>query len=722
MEQKNNVMKKIFKISGNIVDVVKKNIYKGTLTIENGKITDIIKDNTVKSNNYILPGLIDSHVHIESSMLVPSEFAKIAVCHGTVATVSDPHEIANVCGIEGINYMIEDGEKVPFKFFFGAPSCVPATDFETSGAIIDSKDISNLMKRDDIYFLSEMMNFPGVINNKVEVLNKIKAAKAANKVIDGHAPSVTGKDLINYASKGISTDHECINIHEAIEKINAGMIIQIREGSAAKNFESLYTLIDSHPDKVMLCTDDTHPNDLIKDHIKKLVKMSIDKGLDIFNILRATTYNVVKHYNIPVGLLQKNDFADFIIVNNLKDFNVLETYIDGVLVAKNGKAKFKTTKNTIINNFNRTRISEKDIVAHSNNPTTKVIEVIDGELVTRMSERTLPAKKGVLFPDIENDILKIVVVNRYVDEKPIIGFVKNFGLKKGAIASSIAHDSHNIVAIGTSDKELVKAVNTIIKNKGGICAVNLGEITDLKLEIGGLMSRNDAYTVSAHYEKVHNKAVEYGSKLKSPFMTMAFMTLLVIPSIKIGDKGIMDVNQFKYIIMTLDDVKKSIRSINDFPKKGIIFKDLSTAFKDKDVLSFMADEIYNYYKDKKITKVIGIESRGFILGSALAYKLKAGFIPLRKPGKLPAEVHSYTYDLEYGQDTLEIHKDAIEPNDVVLIHDDVLATGGTALAALELVKQFNTKDVYVNFICEISFLKGMERFKDKNRIYSLLKF
>ena len=712
---------KSFSVSGNIVDVVNRKIFKGTVTVENGKIKSITEGNT-NETQYIMPGFIDAHVHIESSMLVPSEFARLAVTHGTVATVSDPHEIANVMGIEGVKYMIENGKTVPFKFFFGAPSCVPATSFETSGAVLGVSETEELLKMTDIHYLAEMMNFPGVLYDNDEVMAKIALAKKYGKPVDGHAPGLKGDDAKKYIAAGISTDHECFTIEEAVEKIKLGMTIQIREGSAAKNFNSLYPLIDKYPDKVMLCTDDTHPNDLVKDHIRKLVKMGIDKGLDKFNVLRAATFNVVSHYKLSVGLLQKNDPADFIVVDDLDTLNVLSTYINGELVAEKGKALFTADRSGIINNFNTEFITAEEIVMRSNNERTKVIEVIDGELITRMSERTLHVTNGELQPDVGNDILKIVVVNRYKKERPIIGFVRNFGLKRGAIASSIAHDSHNIVAVGTNDKDIVTSVNTVIKNKGGICACLNNDIVDLKLEVGGLMSVRDGNTIAAEYEKVHNRAIELGSELKSPFMTMAFMTLLVIPAIKIGDKGIMDVNKFKYIIMTIDDVKHSIRDVPDFPKPGIMFKDISTAFKDKDVLNFMCEEIYNFYRDKKITKVVGVESRGFILGSALAYKLKAGFIPLRKPGKLPALTYSQTYELEYGTDTLEIHQDAISPDDVVLIHDDLLATGGTAKAAYDLVKRFNVTDVYINFIVELTFLNGMKRFEHPDKVFALVKF
>lgn len=710
-----------YTVSGNIIDVVKKRIFKGSIEIHNGKIIRII-EKSVDESHYILPGFIDAHVHIESSMLVPAEFARLAVTHGTVATVSDPHEIANVVGIDGVKFMIGNGKEVPFKFYFGAPSCVPATSFETSGAVFGVTETEELLKMDDVYYLSEMMNFPGVIYDNEEVLAKISLAQKYGKPIDGHAPGLKGDHAKKYAAAGISTDHECFTKEEAVEKIKLGMTIQIREGSAAKNFNSLYEIIDEYPDNVMLCTDDIHPNDLLKDHIRKLIKMGIEKKLDLFNLLRAATYNVVKHYRLPVGLIQINDSADFIVVDDLKEFNILSTYINGEKVAEKGEALFTAKTASAINNFNTEYITAGEVVMHSNNERTKVIEVIDGELVTRMSERMLHVTNGELQPDVGHDILKIVVVNRYKKERPIIGFVKNFGLKRGAIASSIAHDSHNIVAVGTNDTDLVNAINTIIKNKGGICACLKDDIEQLILEVGGLMSVRDGKIIASEYEKVHKRAIELGSELKSPFMTMAFMTLLVIPAIKIGDKGIMDVNKFKYIIMTIEDVKQSIRNVPDFPKPGIMFKDLSTAFKDKDVLNFMCEEIFNFYRDKKITKVLGIESRGFILGSALAYKLKAGFIPLRKPGKLPAETYSKTYELEYGTDTLEIHKDAISPDDIVLIHDDLLATGGTAKAAFDLVSEFNVKEIYINFIVELTFLDGIKRFTQSEKVFSMIKF
>ncbi|RLD63590.1 MAG: adenine deaminase [Bacteroidetes bacterium] len=539
---------KEFEISGTIVDVVNKCFYKGVVRVCDAKIVDVVKRDDVE-DQLILPGLIDSHIHIESSMLVPSEFAKAAVLHGTVATVSDPHEIANVLGIEGINFMIDNSKTVPFKFYFGAPSCVPATGFETSGFELNSEKIKNLLKSEDIYYLAEMMNFPGVIYSDKEVVDKINLSKKFNKPVDGHAPGLCGNDLKKYADAGISTDHECSTIEEALEKINCGMQIQIREGSAAKNFEVLCQLIDSHPDKVMLCSDDLHPDNLIEGHINKLIKKAQKKGFEFFNILRAATYNPVKHYGLNVGLLQKNDPADFIVVDGLDNFNVLKTYINGDLVAENKKALFKTDLCKPINNFTVENISKSDlIVSADNEKQMNVINAFDGELFTKRISVKPKTENNCVVTDIENDILKIVVVNRYAkNAKPIVGFIKGFGLKKGAIASSIAHDSHNIICVGTNDTDILNAIMKIIDNKGGIVAINSDDVSDLSLPIAGLMSNKPAREVAKQYLYINNKAIEFGSRFSAPFMTLAFMALLVIPEIKIGDKGLFDVNKFQFI-------------------------------------------------------------------------------------------------------------------------------------------------------------------------------
>lgn len=537
------------KISGNIVDIENKKIYSGTIFIKKNRITKIVKDNK-EYNNYILPGLIDSHIHIESSMLSPSNFARGAVVHGTVATVSDPHEISNVLGIKGVEWMIKDGKKTPFKFYFGASPCVPATEFETSGATLSSKDIETILKRPEIKFMAEMMNYPGVISGNKEVLEKIDVAKKYNKPIDGHIPYITGKNLEKYVKTGISTDHEATNIKEAKEKINLGMKIIIREGSAAKNFDALKPLIQTNPDMVMLCSDDRHPDDLKKGHINSLVKRALNEGYDKFNVLQAATLNPVKHYNLDVGLLKENDFADFIIIDNFKDFNILKTYINGKLVADSGKSLIKSSKPRVLNNFS-TSLKNLDYIkvkAKENTKKINVINAIEGELITTRSLETPLVKNGYIVSDPSRDILKILVVNRYSNAPAAIGFIKNFGLKKGAMATSVAHDSHNIVALGVEDKDILQALNLVIKNKGGMAIAYDNKSEFLPLPIAGLMSDKKIEEVAQTYSKINNIAQkELGCRLKAPYMTMSFMALLVIPEIKLGDKGLFDAKNFEFI-------------------------------------------------------------------------------------------------------------------------------------------------------------------------------
>ena len=533
-------------ISGNITDVLNFRIFPGTLTISNGKITKIQKSNK-RYNNYIIPGFIDSHIHIESSMLTPSEFARIASIHGTVAVVSDPHEIANVLGIEGVKFMLEDAKRIPFKFYFGAPSCVPATIFETSGAVLDAEKVEELLKMDEIKYFSEVMNFPGVIYDDPEVLQKIKTAKKLGKPIDGHAPGLSGKNLEKYIEAGILTDHECFSYQEAEEKIKFGMKILIREGSAAKNFEELIPLVKKYPEKCMFCSDDKHPDDLLKSHINELVKRAIRKGFDLMDVLRVACLNPTKHYDLEVGLLREGDDADFLVIDNLKNFNILKTYIKGELVADNGRTLIPKQNSIIINNFKAEKKRIEDFILTFKGGKIKVIEALDGQLITNSLIETPKINNDNIVSDVERDILKITVVNRYQNTKPAIGFIRNFGLQKGAIASSVAHDSHNIIAVGTSDQLLQKAVNLIIENKGGICAVSENEEMILPLPIAGIISDMDYEIVAVKYSQLDKKAKDFGSELSSPFMTLSFMALLVIPKIKLSDKGLFDGEKFEFV-------------------------------------------------------------------------------------------------------------------------------------------------------------------------------
>lgn len=535
------------KLSGHIIDVVSKKIIEGTVTMENGRIISIVTSDKV-DDQYILPGLVDAHIHIESSMMLPSEFARLSAPHGTVACVSDPHEIANVCGVKGIEYMIENGKKSPVKFYFAAPSCVPATGFETSGAILDAGEIESLMKNPDIFCLGEMMNFPGVLYNDEQVLSKLKAAKDSGKPIDGHAPDLSGDGLKKYVSSGISTDHECMSISEAGEKISLGMKIIIREGSAAKNFDTLIPLIEKYPDDIMFCSDDKHPDDLLKNgHINSLVRRAVSKGFNFMDVIRACSYNPVKHYKLNTGLLQTGDPADFIVIDNLKDFNVKATYIDGKLVAENGRACFdRYIPKDKINAFVASKIDAEQLHIEPKGTRIRVIEAEDGQLYTRSSLHEPKIADGNIVSDVENDLLKIVVYNRYQKSSPAIGFIKNFGLKRGALVSTVAHDSHNIVAVGTTDEEIASAINMIIECKGGILAKDGEKVCIMPLPVGGLMSDADGFTIAEQYEKADSMAKEFGSKLSAPFMTLAFMSLLCIPELKLGDKGLFEILKLSF--------------------------------------------------------------------------------------------------------------------------------------------------------------------------------
>ena len=538
-------------IKGNIIDIPNRNIFFGSIEVKKGKIVSIQVEQhnekeKAKQEGYILPGFIDAHVHIESSMLIPSEFARLAVVHGTVATVSDPHEIANVLGLKGVHYMIKNGEEVPLKFYFGAPSAVPATYFETAGAVINAKDIENLLQMPKVKYLAEMMNYPGVLYEDKEVLAKIAAAKKWNKPIDGHAPGLRGKDAQKYIAAGISTDHECFTYEEALEKLQLGMKILIREGSAAKNFEALIDLLPQYPDKIMFCSDDKHPDDLFEGHINQLVSRAVAKGIDLFDVLQAACINPKKHYNLEVGLLQKGEAADFIIVENLKDFKVKATYINGALVAKEGQSLITSVPTTSINNFNTKpkEVTDFEIEAIAKN--IRVIKAIDGEIVTESFIAPAKIENGKAVADIDNDILKIVVVNRYENATPAVAFIHNFNLKKGAIASSVGHDSHNIIAVGVDDASIRQAVNLIIENKGGISAVNGNDKKVLPLPVAGIMTNQDGYEVAKAYSEIDTMVKsEMGCSLTAPFMTLSFMALLVIPELKLSDKGLFDGKAFK---------------------------------------------------------------------------------------------------------------------------------------------------------------------------------
>ncbi len=532
-------------ISANIVDILNGTVFPGTIEIKNGIISRIVRDDG-KYDTYIMPGFIDAHVHIESTMLVPAGFARLAARHGTVATVSDPHEIANVLGIEGVHYMIENGRSVPFKFFFGASPCVPATQFETSGATLDPGAVEALLQKKEIRYLSEMMNFPGVINNDPDVMAKIALAKKYKKPVDGHAPGLRGAVLEKYINAGISTDHESFTYDEGKEKLSLGMKILVREGSAAKDFDVLSPLIAQYPSQCMFCTDDLHPGDLVRGQIDLLVLRALKMGIDTMTVLRCACLNPVLHYGLDVGLVRAGDAADFIEVDNLKDMNVLRTYINGTLVAEKGRALIPNAASPHVNNFVTGTKKPEEFRVRSREGRIKVIEAISGQVITGRTEGRLKPRNGFIVSDTDQDILKLTVVNRYGDAPPAVAFVRNFGLKKGAIAASVAHDSHNIVAVGVADEDICSAVNAVIVHKGGL-SVAYGNITEvLPLPVAGLMTDEDGLKVAERHSRMNDLAQQLGSSLGAPFMTLSFMALLVIPSLKLSDRGLFDGEAFTF--------------------------------------------------------------------------------------------------------------------------------------------------------------------------------
>jgi adenine deaminase len=557
-------------IAGMITDVLNRTVTAGTLHIQNGIIVHITPEPDTTYDQWIVPGFVDAHVHVESSMLVPSEFARLAVLHGTVATVSDPHEIANVLGVAGVRYMIDNGKRVPFKFNFGAPSCVPATQFETAGAVVTAADIRELFERDGLKYLSEMMNFPGVLFQDPMVMEKIRIAHELGKPVDGHAPGLRGEDARRYITAAdstasefhtsggvvISTDHECFTLEEALDKLAHGMKILIREGSAAKNFEALHSLISTHTQHVMLCSDDKHPNDLAVGHLDEVVRRALHKGHNVMNVLQCACVNPVKHYGLDVGLLQVGDAADFIVVNNLTEFRVHQTFINGECVAERGKTLIPRVQASEVNNCTAERKTPDDFriaasfhTTHSDLPLTiRVIEALDGQLITNELHETALVRDGAVVADVQRDLLKLAVVNRYTPHAaPALAFIKNFGLQAGAIASSVGHDSHNIIAVGTSDEALCASVNALIDVKGGICVVQSdGTVTTLPLPVAGIMTTDDGFTVGEAYSRLDALAKSLGSRLHAPFMTLSFMALLVIPDLKLSDKGLFSGKRFAF--------------------------------------------------------------------------------------------------------------------------------------------------------------------------------
>lgn len=530
-----------FTVAGVVFDPIKRESFGATLRIQNGKIAKIEKDSNIK-HPAILPGFVDSHVHIESSMLTPSNFAKAAVKHGTVAVVTDPHEIANVAGVKGVEFMINDAKGSDFKFYFGAPSCVPASPFDECFEPFTPEIIEGLMKRDDIHFLAEMMNFPGVIYKSESVMQIIGKAHSANKPVDGHVPGLSGDALKSYVSAGITTDHECFTLEEALEKIKLGMKILIRDGSAAKNFGSLHPLIKEHSKHLMFCTDDCHPDELLHGHINLKVRQSLALGYDVFDVLQVSSVNPVNHYKLNVGLLQEGDSADLLVVDNLQNLNIQSTFINGVDVFNINESvtkSYSALNYVFPHSFNPSNLHSKAI---SNK--VKAIEVINDELIT--NSVVVNNEAETLSCNLKEDVLKIAVLSRYKENELSVGLIKGFGMKKGAIAASIAHDSHHIISVGCDNASIEKCLEFIIKNRGGVCYFDGEQLHGLPLPVYGLMTDFSAEVAAAAYEKINSKVIADGCKLKAPFMTMSFMSLSVIPHLKITPAGLFDVDKFNY--------------------------------------------------------------------------------------------------------------------------------------------------------------------------------
>ncbi len=535
------------RVAGQVVDLHSRRITGAEITIKNGRISAINPADSAPAT-FLLPGFIDAHVHVESSMLVPTEFARAAVIHGTVATVSDPHEIGNVLGVAGVEYMLENASHSPFKFYFGAPSCVPATTFESAGATISVEEVEQLLRDPRILYLSEMMNFPGILGGDADCLAKVAAAHKLSKPVDGHAPGLRGADAARYIAAGITTDHECFTKDEALDKLAAGCKISIREGSAARNFDALVSLLGEYPQQTMLCSDDKHPDELLEGHINVLVRRAVAAGIDVFDVLEAACLNPISHYKLDVGQLRVGDPADFIEVDSLTEFSVCRTWIDGHLVAENGKTTIPRVEPAIVNQFVDSEVFPEHLAIAEQQGKLQVIEALDGQLITNRLEFLPNLVSGKVVSDIGNDVLKLAVVNRYQTAPPALAFIKNFGLQSGAMASSVAHDSHNVIAIGTDDEDLSAAINAVMQAGGGLSAVCLAEDTTLvlPLPVAGLMATGTCAEVGAAYEKLDAAVKRWGSPLRAPYMTLSFMALLVIPELKLSDLGLFDGAKFEF--------------------------------------------------------------------------------------------------------------------------------------------------------------------------------
>lgn len=538
------------RLNANLVDIDGRRIHAAEIVWDAGVLTAITDLGDAREDwPYLTPGFVDAHIHLESSLLPPAEFARLAVRHGTVATVSDPHEIANVLGIEGVRWMIDNVNQTPFHVLLGAPSCVPATPFETAGAVIEAHEVEELLDTPGVGYLSEVMNFPGVLAREPHLMAKLAAAASRHVPVDGHAPGLEGQMAADYAAAGIHTDHECATLAEAEHKLAQGMRILIREGSAARNFEALHPLISRYPGQVMFCSDDRHPDDLSQGHINQLARRAVAHGHDVFDVLAAACLTPRRHYPLAIGELRIGDAMNAALLTDLRDFRVQATWLNGVLSAEDGETRLSRYPCRPVNRFNAARVNADmlSIPADSGlaSARCRIIAAEDGQLLTRTEISELPVKDGSVLPSVREDALLLAVVNRYQPALPAVALIRGFRLQSGALASSVAHDSHNIVAVGCDADSLARAINMVIDAKGGLALVHADHADILPLPLAGLMSDAEGDAVAAHYSALtHQARIRLGCPLRAPFMTLSFMALLVIPELKLSDRGLFDGKRF----------------------------------------------------------------------------------------------------------------------------------------------------------------------------------
>lgn len=543
-------------IHGNLVNVYSGEVYEAYVGLQGPRVKYVHRHSKRGGKyldvypRYILPGLIDAHIHIESSMLTPTRFAEAAVPRGTTCVICDPHEIANVLGIDGVRYMIKTSSKTPLRFYYMIPSCVPASKLETTGGIIGIRETTELKNEPGVLGLGEVMNFPGVVGGDKELMSKI--ALFRDMAVDGHSPGLRGEELCKYVSAGISSDHECTDKDEALEKLSLGMRIMIREGTASKDMHRLIGAVnEANSRRFMMVSDDLGPDDLVKNgHVDRLLRRAVEEGLDPVNAVRLVTSNPAEYFGLKLlGGVAPGKLGDLVVVEDLESFRVSMVLINGRLVAKDGKALFPQKTASRIGSPMNFTLSPGSLAIGSPSPEAKVrvIEVYDGSLYTSEKVIKMRPKNGFIASSPDRDILKVCVVERYRSTGNVgVGFVRGFGLKRGALASSIAHDSHNIVAVGVRDKDIHRAGNAIKKLGGGIAAVG-DSISALSLPVAGLMTDDLPERVAENLVEVNRVAEDLGCPLSSPFSTLSFIALAVIPELKLTDMGLVDVRQSKLV-------------------------------------------------------------------------------------------------------------------------------------------------------------------------------